>query len=66
MIVQIHTLALSGRAAQLEWRPVEGQREQLDAWLYSSEVKQKLMHAFERWSEEPFANELENAAILLP
>jgi hypothetical protein len=66
MIRQINELALSGHAAQLEWRPPEGQRDQLDAWLYSSEVKQKLMHAFERWHEEPFANELENAAILLP
>jgi hypothetical protein len=66
MISQIHELALSGHAAQLAWRPPEGQRDQLDAWLHTSEVKQKLMRAFERWSEEPFANELENAAILLP
>ena len=66
MIRQIHELALSGHAAQLEWRPPEGQRDQLDAWLFGPEVKQKLMRAFERWPEEPFANELENAAILLP
>jgi hypothetical protein len=66
MISQLHTLALSGRAAQLEWRPPEGQRAQLDDWLYSAEVKQKLMRAFERWSDEPFAGEFENAATLLP
>lgn len=66
MICQIHRLSLSGHGAQLEWRPPEGQRDQLDAWLYSPEVKQKLMHAFERWPDEPFSSELENAAILLP
>ena len=66
MIVQIHKLALSGHAAQLEWRPLEGQRDQLDEWLYSPEVKQKLMRAFESWPEQPFASEFENAAILLP
>ena len=66
MISQMHTLALSGHAAQLEWRPPEGQRAQLDDWLYSPEVKQKLMRAFGRWSDEPFAGDLENAAILLP
>jgi hypothetical protein len=66
MISQIHKLSLSGHSAQLEWGPPERQRDQLDAWLYSPDVKRKLMNAFERWSEEPFANELENAAILLP
>jgi len=58
MISQIHKLPSSGHGAQLEWGPPEGQHDQLDAWLYSTEVKRKLMNAFERWPEEPFANDL--------
>ena len=48
------------------WEPHREQWQQLVDWLRKPEVKQKLASGLEKWNDEPFGNELLDAAVLLP
>ena len=47
------------------WEDRREQWQQLGKWLRLPEVKNKLVQAVETWSDEPFGNELFDAAALL-
>lgn len=48
------------------WAGHREQWRQLNDWLRRPEVKAKLTSALDRWANEPFAEELLDAAVLLP
>jgi hypothetical protein len=48
------------------WEERREQWEQIVAWLRRPNVRRKLDIAFEKWAGAPFANELVDAAVLLP
>jgi hypothetical protein len=48
------------------WATRKEQWQQLVDWLRRPEVKQKLASGLEKWSDSPSANELLDAAVLLP